>query len=164
MKWIEARCREATEKGKGGELQIMYGIHGEHTLEEICLAHLSGYRNSRPVRTGNGAYNQFQLDIYGELLDTVYLSNKYAEPISYDFWCHVRVMVDWVANNWQRKDEGIWEVRGGQQHFIYSKVMAWVAIDRGIRLAERRSLPADLPYWYVYIHATNIYIYRPYRC
>lgn len=87
-------------------------------------------------------------DIYGELLDTVYLSNKYAEPISYDFWLHVRKMVDWICDHWQEADEGIWEVRGGQQHFVYSKVMSWVALDRGIRLAERRSFPADLPRWY----------------
>jgi hypothetical protein len=87
-------------------------------------------------------------DIYGELLDTVYLSNKYAEPISYEFWLHVRKMVDWICIHWQESDEGIWEVRGGQQHFVYSKVMSWVALDRGIRLAEKRSFPADLPRWY----------------
>lgn len=92
--------------------------------------------------------SQVQLDIYGELLDTVYLSNKYAEPISYEFWQHVRKMVDWVCVHWVESDEGIWEVRGGQQHFVYSKVMSWVALDRGIRLAERRSFPADLPRWY----------------
>ena len=72
---------------------------------------------SRPVRIGNGAYGQLQLDIYGELMDSVYLSNKYGSPISYDLWMHLRELIDWVAKNWQRKDEGIWEVRGGQQHF-----------------------------------------------
>jgi GH15 family glucan-1,4-alpha-glucosidase len=126
----------------------MYGLHGEHKLEELELDHLAGYMDSKPVRIGNGAYNQVQLDIYGELLDTVYLSNKYAEPISYEFWLHVRKMVDWICIHWQESDEGIWEVRGGQQHFVYSKVMSWVALDRGIRLAERRSFPADLPRWY----------------
>lgn len=146
MQWVAKRCEESS-KGDGS-LQIMYGLHGEHKLEELELDHLSGYMNSKPVRIGNGAYDQVQLDIYGELLDTVYLSNKYAEPISYDFWLHVRKMVDWICEHWTEADEGIWEVRGGQQHFIYSKVMSWVALDRGIRLAERRSFPADLPRWY----------------
>lgn len=143
---IAKRCEESS-KGDGS-LQIMYGLHGEHKLEELELDHLSGYMDSKPVRIGNGAYDQVQLDIYGELLDTVYLSNKYAEPISYEFWLHVRKMVDWVCEHWVESDEGIWEVRGGQQHFVYSKVMSWVALDRGIRLAERRSFPADLPRWY----------------
>lgn len=146
MGWIAKRCEESSKKD--GSLQIMYGLHGEHKLEELELNHLSGYMDSKPVRIGNGAYDQVQLDIYGELLDTVYLSNKYAEPISYDFWLHVRQMVDWVCVHWQDRDEGIWEVRGGQQHFVYSKVMSWVALDRGIRLAERRSFPADLMRWY----------------
>jgi len=146
MRWIAKRCSESS-KGDGS-LQIMYGLHGEHKLEELELDHLAGYMDSKPVRIGNGAYDQVQLDIYGELLDTVYLSNKYAEPISYEFWLHVRKMVDWICVHWTETDEGIWEVRGGQQHFIYSKVMSWVALDRGIRLAERRSFPADLPRWY----------------
>jgi len=145
MRWIAKRCEESS-KGDGS-LQIMYGLHGEHKLEELELDHLAGYMDSKPVRIGNGAYDQVQLDIYGELLDTVYLSNKYAEPISYEFWQHVRKMVDWVCEHWHESDEGIWEVRGGQQHFVYSKVMSWVALDRGIRLAERRSFPADLPRW-----------------
>jgi len=145
MKWVAKRCEESS-KGDGS-IQIMYGIHGEHELTEITLDHFEGYKKSSPVRIGNGAYDQVQLDIYGELLDTVYLSNKYAEPISYEFWQHVRKMVDWVCEHWQETDEGIWEVRGGQQHFTYSKVMSWVALDRGIRLAERRSFPADLPRW-----------------
>jgi len=145
MKWVEQRCKESKT---GGELQIMYGLHGEHHLVEEELLHLEGYKKSNPVRIGNGAYDQLQLDIYGELLDTVYLSNKYAEPISHDMWCHVRSMVDWICVHWKEKDEGIWEVRGGRQHFVYSKVMSWVAVDRGIRLAERRSFPADLTKWH----------------
>jgi len=116
MKWIAKRCEESS-KGDGS-LQIMYGIHGEHTLTEETLDHLEGYCRSAPVRIGNGAYDQVQLDIYGELLDTVYLSNKYAEPISYEFWQHVRKMVDWVCEHWTETDEGIWEVRGGKQHFV----------------------------------------------
>jgi GH15 family glucan-1,4-alpha-glucosidase len=126
----------------------MYGIDGRHDLTEETLDHLEGYRGSRPVRIGNGAYGQLQLDIYGELMDAVYLYNKYGAPISYDFWVHLRRMTNWVADNWQRPDEGVWEVRGGQRHFVYSKLMCWVAIDRALRLADRRSFPADRERWY----------------
>jgi GH15 family glucan-1,4-alpha-glucosidase len=102
---------------------------------------------SKPVRIGNGAYNQLQLDIYGELMDSVYLYNKYGSPISYDLWVHLRRLINWVCDNWQRRDEGIWEVRGGQQHFVYSKLMCWVAVDRALRLANKRSFPADWERW-----------------
>ena len=145
MKWIEAR---AGELNPDGSLQIMYGIDGRHELTEECLDHLEGYKGSRPVRIGNGAYGQLQLDIYGELMDAVYLYNKYGAPISYDFWVHLRRLTNWVADNWQRQDEGVWEVRGGQQHFVYSKLMCWVAIDRALRLADRRSFPADRERWH----------------
>ena len=144
MRWIEERCQELNPDGS---LQIMYGVDGRHELTEERLDHLEGYKGSRPVRIGNWAYNQLQLDIYGELMDAVYLYNKYGAPISYDFWTHLRELIDWVCNNWQRTDEGIWEVRGGQQHFVYSKVMCWVAIDRGLRLAEKRSFPANRERW-----------------
>jgi len=116
-------------------------------LTEETLDHLEGYRGSSPVRIGNGAYDQLQLDIYGELLDSVYLYNKYGTPISYDLWNHLRRLINWVCDNWQRKDEGVWETRGGQQHFVYSKLMCWVAVDRGIRLADKRSFPADRERW-----------------
>ena len=144
MNWIEARCHEL---GPDGSLQIMYGIDGRHTLTEEILEHLEGYKGSRPVRIGNSAYKQLQLDIYGELMDSVYLYNKYGAPISYDLWMYLRRLVNWVCDNWQRRDEGIWEVRGGQQHFVYSKLMCWVAVDRGLRLADKRSLPADRERW-----------------
>ena len=144
MKWLEARCHELNPDGS---LQIMYGIDGRHTLTEETLDHLDGYRGSKPVRIGNGAYDQLQLDIYGELMDSVYLYNKYGNPISYDLWKHLRRLIDWVCENWQRTDEGVWEVRGGQQHFVYSKLMCWVAVDRGIRLADKRSFPADRDRW-----------------
>ncbi|OGA95122.1 MAG: glucoamylase [Betaproteobacteria bacterium RIFCSPLOWO2_12_FULL_66_14] len=144
MEWIEARC---AEPGPDGPLQIMYGLDGRHELVEEELLHLAGYRGSRPVRIGNGAYNQLQLDIYGELMDSVYIYNKYASPISYDFWVHLRRLTNWVCDNWQRKDEGIWEVRGGRQHFVYSKLMSWVAVDRALRLADKRSFPADRERW-----------------
>ena len=144
MHWLEARCHELNPDGS---LQLMYGIDGRHQLTEEILDHLEGYRGSRPVRIGNGAYHQLQLDIYGELLDSVYLYNKYGTPISYDLWKHLRRMINWVCDNWHRTDEGIWEVRGGQQHFVYSKLMCWVALDRGLRLADKRSFPSDRDRW-----------------
>jgi GH15 family glucan-1,4-alpha-glucosidase len=144
MQWIEKRCHELRPDGS---MQIMYGIDGRHKLEEKIIGHMEGYMGSSPVRTGNGAYKQLQLDIYGELLDSVYLFNKYGSPISFDLWKQLRKLINWVANNWKRKDEGIWEVRGGTQHFVYSKLMCWVALDGGIRLAEKRSFPSDKTRW-----------------
>ena len=145
MNWLQFRCHELEPDGS---LQIMYGIDGQHTLTEETLTHLDGYKGSRPVRVGNGAYNQLQLDIYGELMDSVYLYNKYGSPISYDLWIHLRRLVNWVCDNWHRPDEGIWEVRAQRQHFVYSKLMCWVALDRGLRLADKRSFPADRDRWY----------------
>ena len=144
MHWLEARCHEIEPDGS---LQLVYGIQGGHQLPEEILDHLKGYKGSRPVRIGNGASQQLQLDIYGELLDSIYLYNKYGTPISYDLWKHLRRMIDWVCDNWHRPDEGIWEVRGGQQQFVYSKLMCWVAVDRGLRLADKRSFPANREKW-----------------
>jgi len=144
MDWLCARIHEL---GPDGSLQIMYGIDGRHELKEETLDHLEGYRRSRPVRIGNGAYKQLQLDIYGELMDSVYLYNKYGTPIPYDLWVGLRQLVNWVCDHWNQKDEGVWEVRGGQQHFLYSKVMCWVAVDRALRLADKRSFPADRDRW-----------------
>jgi GH15 family glucan-1,4-alpha-glucosidase len=144
MTWLVARCHELNPDGS---LQIMYGIDGRHHLTEHVLPHLEGYRRSAPVRIGNGAYQQVQLDIYGELMDAVYLYDKYCEPVSYELWHYLARLVEWVRAHWQDKDEGIWEVRGGQQEFLYSRVMCWVALDRAIRLALKRSMPADLDGW-----------------
>lgn len=144
MSFIEARGHE---EDPDGSLKIMYGINGEHDLPEVELSHLEGYRRSRPVRVGNAASDQLQLDIYGELMDTVYLSNKYGKPISYDLWQHLRRLLNYVSDNWHRKDEGIWEVRGGRQHMVYSKLMCWVALDRGVRLADKRSFPGNRSRW-----------------
>jgi len=144
MNWIEARCNELEPDGS---LQIMYGIDGRHDLPEEILSHFEGYRHSSPVRVGNGASKQLQLDIYGELMDSVYLYDKYGEPISYDLWKNLQRLLNWVSANWHRKDEGIWEVRGGRQEFLYSRVMCWVALDRGIRLAIKRSFPSPLDEW-----------------
>jgi GH15 family glucan-1,4-alpha-glucosidase len=140
MDWLEQRAREGTSHGP---LQLMYRIDGGHDVHEESLEHLDGYRGSRPVRIGNGAADQLQLDIYGELLDAIYLYDEHAAPISYDLWVHLRRMLAWVEENWDRTDEGIWEVRGGQQQFTFSKVQCWVALDRGLRLAAKHGLPLD---------------------
>jgi GH15 family glucan-1,4-alpha-glucosidase len=153
MSWLEARWQDTAsgtqsrEATQGGPLQLMYSIDGRAELVETTLDHLEGYRGSRPVRVGNKAYQQLQLDIYGELMDAVYLYNKYAEPVTYDAWGHLRRLMDWLCDNWQRADEGLWEVRGGRRHFVYSKLMSWVALDRGLRLADKRSLVADRARW-----------------
>jgi GH15 family glucan-1,4-alpha-glucosidase len=127
----------------------MYGIDGRHQLPEFHLDHLEGYLKSSPVRVGNAASNQLQLDIYGELMDAVYLYDQSGLPISYDLWTHLRQLIDWVCKHWEREDEGIWEVRSGQQHFVYSKLMCWVALDRALKLATRRSFPCDQQQWRV---------------
>ena len=142
--WIEQRC---TELNPDGSLQVMYGIDGRHDLSEEPLPHLRGYRNSVPVRVGNAAYNQLQLDIHGELMDSIYLYDKWGQPISHDLWQNLVRLINWVTTNWALPDEGIWEVRGGRQEFLYSRLMCWVAIDRGIRLAQKRSFPAPLSQW-----------------
>ena len=144
--WLTARWKERDSHGDG-PLQLMYAVDGRSDLAEEELTHLDGYAGSRPVRIGNAAHGQLQLDIYGELMDAAYLHNKYAAPIGYDAWRHLRDLVDWVADNWGREDEGVWEVRGGRRHFVYSKFMCWVALDRGLRLADKRSFPADRAAW-----------------
>src|SRR5215204_2935119 len=144
INWLGSRCQRANPNGS---LQLMYGIDGRQDLTEEILDHLEGYRSSRPVRLGNGAYDQVQLDIYGELMDAVYLYNKHGSPISYDLWTHLRALINWVCDNWQREDEGIWETRGGRRNFVYSRLMCWVAMDRGLRLADKRSFPADHERW-----------------
>jgi GH15 family glucan-1,4-alpha-glucosidase len=141
MQWLLARITE--EDGPTGPIQIMYGIDGRHELTEEELPHLDGYAGSRPVRIGNAATKQLQLDIYGELIDAIYLYDKYGEPIAFDVWRQLRRMATWVCAHWDEPDEGIWEVRGGRRHFVYSKLQCWVALDRVLRLSLKRSLPLD---------------------
>jgi len=130
-----------------GPLQIMYGIDGRTDLTEAELHHLEGHQGSAPVRVGNAAADQLQLDIYGALIDSIYLYDKWAKPISSDQWDDVCALVEWVCGNWDQPDEGIWETRGGRKNFLYSRLMCWVAIERAIRMATRRGLPGDLLRW-----------------
>ncbi|MBF9253707.1 glycoside hydrolase family 15 protein [Pontibacter sp. 172403-2] len=144
LAWIMERCRELHE---ADELQLMYTVDGQTQLQEEILGHLEGYKCSRPVRIGNAASKQFQLDIYGELIDTIYLFNKHGGPITYEFWKYVTLFVNYVVRHWQDDDHGIWEVRAGKKDFLYSKIMAWVAIDRAINIARDRSFPAPMEEW-----------------
>lgn len=143
MNWVEKLCQDI--KGQN-RLGIMYSIDGHKQLEEKELEHLEGYMESSPVRIGNDAHGQLQLDIYGELMDSVYLYNKYGEPISYDFWKNLEKQINWVSENWNQPDEGIWEVRGGRKNFLYSRLLCWVALDRAIKIADSRSFPLN-PDW-----------------
>lgn len=143
MGWLAARCHELQADGS---LQPMFTIDGGHDLTEMTLAHLEGYRKSGPVRIGNGAYKQQQHDVYGELLDSIYLFDRH-KNITYDLWWNLRRLLNWLSTHWQDADEGIWEVRGGQQHFLHSRVMSWVAFDRALRIARHRGLPAPRAEW-----------------
>jgi GH15 family glucan-1,4-alpha-glucosidase len=140
MGWIEKLCRDI----KGDDrLGIMYCIDGGRQLKEYTLDNFEGYKGSRPVRIGNDAYAQVQLDIYGEMMDSVYLYNKYVEPISYDFWKDLERQMEWLACNWDQPDDGIWEVRGGKQNFLFSRLACWVALDRAMKIAQARSFPRN---------------------
>lgn len=144
MHWIEERC---AAQEWDGSLQVVYGISGQKALQEAHLRHWRGYRGSSPIRIGNAAYSQIQFDLYGALMDAVYLFNKYGTPISYDLWHHLTRLLDWVCANWRQAGQGIWAVRGQTQEWLSSRVMCWVALDRGIRLAQKRSFPASIDRW-----------------
>ena len=145
MRWLRGRVSDC--RGQPMKLNILYGIDGRQELPEIELTHLSGHGGATPVRIGNLAYAQVQLDIFGELMDAVYLVNKYGEAISHEGWKHTVEVVDQVCETWQQEDVGIWEMRGEQHHFLHSRLMCWVALDRAIRLASKRSLPAPFARW-----------------
>ena len=144
MHWIEKRCQELKP---GCPLQVMYGIDGRHDLPEQVLKNFEGYQKSQPVRIGNAAAQQLQMDIYGELLDSVSIYDKHGEQISYDFWTNIATLTEWVCKNWKRPDTGIWEVRGGPRQFFHSRAMCWLAIDRAMEIARRRSFPGPLVRW-----------------
>jgi GH15 family glucan-1,4-alpha-glucosidase len=146
MAWLQERVRHRADR-ESGPLQIMYGIDGREDLNEEVLAHLEGYRGSVPVRIGNGAATQLQLDIYGELMDSLYLCNKFGLPIYQDGWAEVTRTLEWLIEHWDQPDEGIWETRGGRRNYTHSRLMSWVAVERAIRMALQRGLPADLLHW-----------------
>ncbi len=141
------RHAPAREAGAPGPMQVMYGIDGRTDLPERELRHLAGYLGSQPVRIGNAAAQQLQLDIYGELMDSIYLYDHWHQPISSAQWDAITIRADWLCDNWDQPDEGIWETRGGPRKFLYSQLMCWVAMERAIRMANRRGLPADLERW-----------------
>jgi GH15 family glucan-1,4-alpha-glucosidase len=146
MDWLTDRvCRNRARCTE--PLQVLYTIDGGAELTEELLDHLEGYRGSAPVRIGNCAATQLQLDIYGELVDSVYLHNKYGSPISHEAWENLSGIVDWVCEHWDQADDGMWETRGGRREFTSSRMMCWVAIERALRIATQRGLPADRPGW-----------------
>ena len=142
MGWLQQRCQ-----GSGGLLQPLYGIDGRKDILEEELSHLSGYRGSRPVMLGNGANRLLQLDLYGAVFDAAYLHNKYGEPLDYDTWQSLRALLSWLSENWRRPDAGTWGDLGDHRQFVSSKVFSWVALDRAIRLAHQRGLPAEEEIW-----------------
>jgi GH15 family glucan-1,4-alpha-glucosidase len=125
----------------------MYRVDGSSDLTEDVLTHWSGYRNSSPVRVGNAAADQLQLDIYGEALDSIFVADQAGLRVSHQGWTAIREVLDWLAGNWDQPEEGIWETRGGRQPFTYGRLMSWVALDRGIRLATAHGRPAGLDRW-----------------
>jgi GH15 family glucan-1,4-alpha-glucosidase len=145
INWLEKHATQ--HHHPEAPLPVVSTIRGDIQIPEQILEHWEGYRGSRPVRIGNAAASQFQIDVYGEIMDAIYLFNKYVSPIAYDMWLKIREILDWICDNWQRPDEGIWEMRNRKEHFTYSKVMSWVALDRGIRLSQKRALPANRVKW-----------------
>lgn len=137
--WVADRADES----EAGDFQILYRLDGTGQAEETTLDHLGGYRHSTPVRIGNAAATQLQLDIYGALLDSGYLSDKYGESVTYGGWERISRTLNWLCRNWDQPDEGIWEIRGERRHFLSSRLMSWVALDRGLRMVRKRSLPAE---------------------
>lgn len=144
LRWIEQRCQELNPERP---LQVMYHLDGRKKLPEMDLEHLEGYKRSRPVRIGNAGAQQLQLDIYGELMDAVFLYDRHVAPISQDFWARIVTIVEWICRHWTEPDNGIWETRRGRKPFIYSRAMCWLAIERALKIAEERSYPTPVVKW-----------------
>jgi GH15 family glucan-1,4-alpha-glucosidase len=145
-RWLGARVHEQVG-GEGGPLNIMYRVDGSSDLTEEVLPHWEGYRGSSPVRIGNGAADQLQLDIYGEAIDSIYFGTQHGLEAGYRGWRRLCDILNWLIDNWNQPEEGIWETRGGRQDFTYGRLMSWVAFDRCIRLADRHGRPAPLDRW-----------------
>ena len=139
MKWVEQRCEDI---GDAGNIHLMYKMDGGQVPEEKELTHFEGYKKTKPVLIGNGARDQLQLDIYGELMDAVYLYDINSDAaVSYDFWENIYTQINWLSKNWDQVDHSIWELRSSQKKYLFSRLMCWVAMDRAIKLAHRRSFP-----------------------
>jgi GH15 family glucan-1,4-alpha-glucosidase len=145
--WMRDRVVESAGSNGDSPLKIMYRVDGSSDLTEETLDHFEGWRGSRPVRIGNGAADQLQLDIYGEAADTILAGDKAGLPIAHQGWLALTRIMDWVADNWDQPDEGVWETRGGRKDFTYGRFQCWVALDRAIKLAERNGRPSNLAKW-----------------
>jgi GH15 family glucan-1,4-alpha-glucosidase len=144
--WLRDRASEQAGD-KSGPLKIMYRVDGTSDLTEETLDHFEGWRSSRPVRIGNGAADQLQLDIYGEAMDAISLADRRGVQVTYQSWLELASFIDWLCEHWDQPDEGIWETRGGRQNFVYARIQTWVALDRAIKMATTRGRPAELQRW-----------------
>lgn len=157
LKWIQERCQQFDP---ARPLQVMYRLDGGHDLPESNLDNFEGYKQSRPVRVGNAASVQLQLDIYGELMDSVFIYDRHVEGISYEFWKDIVRFSDWICKHWAKPDNGIWEVRGGRKRFFYSRAMCWLALERALKIAFARSYSAPVARWRGECDAIFEYIHR----
>ncbi len=146
LHWLGARVADSAGGNGSGPLKIMYRVDGSSDLVEEELDHFEGYMGSRPVRIGNGAADQLQLDIYGEAMESLYQADS-IEPMGFQGWTKLRAIIDWLSKNWDQPDEGVWETRGGRKPFTYARVMSWVAMDRAVRMAQNRGRPGDVEGW-----------------
>jgi GH15 family glucan-1,4-alpha-glucosidase len=144
--WLRDRAGEQAG-GKSGPLKIMYRVDGSSDLTEETLDHFEGWRGSRPVRIGNGAADQLQLDIYGEAMDALFLANRDGVQVTHQSWLEIASFIDWLCEHWDQPDEGIWETRGGRKDFVYGRIQTWVAFDRAIKMASAHGRPADVNRW-----------------